>query len=92
MPAGEVIPGRPLGNEVVGQVVPLAAGARLVEQGVDHLTQVDDARAAARLGRRQQGLDQLPLGVRQVRTIRLAHDRGLPALGPVVTPLRLSML
>src|SRR5258707_7025065 len=92
VPGDEVIPGRPLGNEVVGQVVPLAAGARLVEQGVDHLPQVHDARAAARLGRRQQGLDQFPLGVRQVRTIRLAHYRGLPSLGSVVTPLLLSLL
>src|SRR5579872_5581152 len=92
LPGGEVVPGGALGHEVVGQVVPLAAGACLVEQGVDDLAQVRGAGAASRLRRRQQGFDQLPLGVGQVRMIRLAHNGGLRASRSVVTPSLLSIL
>src|SRR5437879_5768965 len=55
VPGGEVLVGGALGDEVVGQVVPLAAGAGLVEQGVDHLTQIDAAGPTAGFGGRQEG-------------------------------------
>src|SRR2546421_547734 len=69
LPGDEVIPDGTLGGQVVRQVVPLAAGTGLVEQRVDHFAQIHGARPATRLGGRQQGLDQLPLSVRQVRSI-----------------------
>src|SRR5438270_1193780 len=71
MPGGEVVVGRTLGHEVMGQVVPLDAGAGLVEQRVDHLTQIDRARTATRFGRRQERFEQRPLGIGEIRTIRL---------------------
>src|SRR5579859_7516257 len=39
VPGDEVIPDGALGGQIVGQVVPLATGACLVEQRVDDLTQ-----------------------------------------------------
>src|SRR2546423_293362 len=80
LPGDEVVPDGALGQQVVRQVVPLHAGPRLVEQGVDHLTQVNRARPAAVLGGRDQGLDEFPLGIGQIGAIRLPHGQG-PAVG-----------
>src|ERR1700682_5835786 len=82
LPGNEVIPDGTLGSQIVGQIVPLTASTGLIHQRVDHLTQVHLARSAARLGRRKQILDQIPLLVRQVRSIRLAHGGRLPAWVP----------
>src|SRR2546423_15023521 len=69
LPGDEVVPDGALGQQVVRQVVPLHAGPRLVEQRVDHLTQVDLPRATAGFGGRGQRLNEGPLGVRQIRAI-----------------------
>src|SRR6266404_852755 len=82
LPGNKVIPDGTLGRQIVRQIVPLTAGTGLIHQGVDHLAQVHLARSAARLGRRKQIVDQLPLLVRQVRSIRLAHGGRLLAWVP----------
>src|SRR5215471_291235 len=82
LPGNEVIPDGTLGCQIVRQIVPLAAGTGLIHQRVDHLTQVHLARSAAGLGRRKQFLDQIPLLVGQVRSIRLAHGGRLLAWVP----------
>src|SRR5580698_1863876 len=63
LPAFEVLVGGSGGAEVVRQIVPLAASAVLVEQGIDDLAQVDLARSPTRFGVRQDGSDQFPLSV-----------------------------
>ena len=72
-PLLEVVPDGALGQQVVRQQLPLAAGAGLVEQGVEHLADVGRARPAAGLGRRDQRLDDRPLGVGQVGLGGLSH-------------------
>src|SRR5271155_479893 len=91
LPAFEVIVGRASRAEVVRQVVPLAARAALVEQGVDDLAEIDLPRSPAGLGGRQDGLNQVPLGVRQVRGIGFAHGWG-PDTGCFVTTPSLSLM
>src|SRR5438046_2149084 len=80
LPGDEVIPHGTFGQQVVRQVIPLHAGPRLVEQGVDHLAHSDRARSAAVLGGRDQGLDEFPLGIGQIGAIWLPHGQG-PAVG-----------
>src|SRR5262249_32433163 len=89
-PGDEVIPGGALGLQVVRQHVPLAAGARLVHQGVHHLAEVHLPRPASRLRRGEQVLDQVPLPVRQVRPVRLAHS--CPLLAWLPCPISLLVL
>src|ERR1700730_15289727 len=77
LPGDEVVPGGALGQQVVRQVVPLHAGPRLVEQRVDHLTQIDLARAAAGFGGQDQRLNEVPLRVSQIGAIRFPHGQVL---------------
>src|SRR5437667_4884237 len=79
LPGHEVIPDGALGHQIVRQIVPLTAGAGLIHQGVDDLAQVHLARSAAGLGGRKQILDQSPLCVGQVGSVRLTHGGGLLA-------------
>lgn len=71
----EVVPDGALGEQVVREQLPLAAGAGLVQEGVEHLPHVDRAGPPAGLGGRDEGLDVLPLGVGQVGPIGLTHRR-----------------
>src|SRR3954469_23532342 len=64
LPTDEVIPDGALGAKVVRQIVPLTAGAILIQQRVDHLTQIDLTRPASPLGRRKQVPEEAPLLVR----------------------------
>jgi hypothetical protein len=57
----------------VGQHVPLAAGAVEVQERVEDLAGGDRPGPAARLGRGQDWLDLLPLGVGQVGGVGLPH-------------------
>src|SRR5512143_1809114 len=72
-PLREVVPDGALGQQVVRQQLPLATGAGLVQEGVEHLPHVGLAWSPARLGGRDQGLDDLPLLVGQVGLVGLAH-------------------
>ena len=65
-PGFEVIPDGALGEQIMGQIVPLDASTILVEQRVDHLPQIDRTRTASGLSGRQQRLDDFPLLVRQI--------------------------
>jgi len=74
-PLGEVVVHRALGRQVVGQHVPLAAGAADVEDGIEHLPHVDrpwppDLRDG------DQGLHDLPLFGGKVGGVGLTH-RGI---------------
>src|SRR5262249_17536205 len=69
----EVVPDRALGPQVVRQVAPLPPRLGLVERGVEPLAHVARPRPPAVPRRRDQRLDDLPLGVRQVRAIWLPH-------------------
>jgi hypothetical protein len=54
---------------------PLAAGAVLVEEGVEDLPHVNLAGPSAELGGGDEGLDELPLGIGQIGSVRLTHRR-----------------
>lgn len=69
LPAHEVSVDRAAGRQVFWQGRPLAAGAQDIHQRVDDLAHVDCALVATSLGRRDQGLDQRPLRVRQVARV-----------------------
>ena len=70
----------------MGEHVPRAAGAGLVEQGVEDLAEVDRARSPARRGRGDERLQQGPLIIGEVRRIRLAHRDHAGGFGRVATP------
>src|SRR3954452_18839100 len=72
-PLGEVVIDGALGQEVVRQHVPLAAGAGLIAEGVENLAHVDFARPPAGLGRWDEGLENLPLSVGQIGRIGFTH-------------------
>src|SRR5512135_406616 len=72
-PLREVVPDGALGQQVVREQFPLATGAGLVQEGVEHLPHVGLAWSPARLGGRDQGLDDLPLLVGQVGLVGLSH-------------------
>ncbi len=72
-PTCEVIIDSALGQQVMGQHVPLAAAAVEVEQAVENLTQIDAAWPSARFGVTESGLQNGPLLVGQIRGIALAH-------------------
>src|SRR5262245_7749099 len=91
-PGDEVVPHRALGQQVVRQVVPLAARPRLVEQRVDHLAHLHRPRPTAPPRRRDQWLDQCPLLVGHIGAIPLPHCRNPAAWPPGVTPSLLSFL
>src|SRR2546421_4430953 len=76
LPSDEVVPGGALGDQVMGEIVPLDTRAGLVEQGVDDLAQVHGAGPATALGGRDELLERVPLLVAQVRGVTLAHGRG----------------
>src|SRR4051812_40267616 len=83
-PLPEVVVDGALGRELPRQEGPLTASAQHVEDGIDHFPHLGGARAAARLGGRDQFPDLLPLGIGQVAGVSLAfHTR-------VVSPLPLS--
>ena len=69
---------RALRWQILGQGAPLAAGRQDVEEPVQHLAHVHRAPTAAALGRRDEGLDQRPLGVGQVA--RVAQPTALVSL------------
>ena len=56
-------------REVRGQHAPRATAAHKVEDGVDHFASINNARASARLGWRNQWRDDLPLFVAEVAGI-----------------------
>ena len=70
---GEVVIDGALGQEVVREHVPLAARAGLIAEGVEDLAHVDLARPPARLGGRDERLEDLPLSVGQIGRIGLTH-------------------
>src|SRR5262249_42585222 len=75
LPLAEVVKHRVVIREVRRQHAPLTPRPRYVENGVQHTTQVDLRRAAAPFSHREQRLQDLPLGIRQVRRVAslLAH-------------------
>ena len=74
------------GREVVRQLPPRAARAIEVEDCINHLTQIDGARAAALFGRRNQRFDQSPLTVRYVRRIWIPfHPLAIGSSGRLFT-------
>ena len=77
-PEREVVVDRALGRQVLGQSAPLAAGGEDVEDPVQDRAHVHRAPTAAALGRRDEGLDQRPLGIRQVA--RVAQPAALVSL------------
>src|ERR1700678_4208407 len=92
IPAFEVVVGGTLGDEIVRQEVPLATRAVLVEQGIDYLAEIDRTRSPTGLGRRKDGLDQVPLGVAQVGGIGFPHGCSPAAGGFLATPSPGDML
>ena len=72
IPQREVVMRRALRRQVLRQGLPLAASREHVENRVQDLADVDIARPAAALGRRDHRLDQRPLGVAQVAWIKQA--------------------
>ena len=75
-PGIEVAPGGALGREVAGQVAPLAAGAKGVEDGIDDVPHVGLAGpTATRLGR-QVGSDQGPLRIGEVAGV-MVHSHAI---------------
>src|SRR5438067_10407318 len=80
-PPAEVLPDIGVGREVMRQVAPLAAGARLIEDGVPDLAQRISARPTglATFGLGKHRPDLLPLRIRQVTRVRLSlHTPVLP--------------
>src|SRR5829696_6341881 len=79
-PAAEVVVDGLPRWQVMGQQPPGAAGPEPVGHGVDQLAAVMEGRAAARLGRRDERGEQLPLGIGQVGGIGAAgwDHRRLP--------------
>ena len=69
-PAAEVLVHRLPRREVMGQHPPRAAGAQRVQDAVERLPQVHGAGPAPRLGRRQKGRQNFPLGIGQIAGIR----------------------
>ena len=59
----EIVMHRALRRQVLRQRLPLAAGPQHVEDGVQNLAHVHDRASPATLGRRDQRLDQRPLGI-----------------------------
>src|SRR4051812_39997859 len=53
LPGNEVIPNGTLGEKVVRQIVPLAAGTSLILDRVDHLAQIHRTRPTAGFARRK---------------------------------------
>ena len=58
----------------MGQHAPTASAAVEIEDGVDDLAQISRAGPPARFGRRQQGLDYLPLRLREIAGIGAARN------------------
>src|SRR5437660_10396523 len=80
-PPAEVRPNIGVGREVMRQVAPLAAGARLIEDSVPDLAQRIGARPAGltALGLGKHRPDLFPLRIRQVTRVRLSlHTPVLP--------------
>src|SRR5260370_6196672 len=92
LPGDEVIPGRAFGYEIVRQVVPLYAGAALIEQGVDHLAHIDLSASAAMLGGRDQRFNDFPLCVGLIRRIAFSHGQVLAVRSSGATPSLLGIL
>src|SRR5260370_27266836 len=64
--------GGALGGEVLGEGLPLATRRKHVADGVQNLSHVHLAPAAAALGRRNRRRDQRPLAVAQIARITQA--------------------
>src|SRR5512135_3555183 len=90
-PLGEGVVDGALGQQVVRQQLPLAAGAGLVQQGIEDLPYVDLAGPTAGQGGGDQGLDDLPLGVGQVGLVGLTH-RGIGRCAKGWTPVPTRIL
>jgi len=86
LPGDEVIPDGAFGEKVVGQIVPLTAGSRLVLDRVDNLAKVHLPRAARCLAGGQDILDQIPLLVRQVGSVQFSHGFLAPGQLEVSSP------
>jgi hypothetical protein len=71
-PAAEVVVDGLPGRQVMREQPPGTAGPQPIGHGVDQLPAVMDGRAAAWLGPRDEGGEQLPLGIGQVGSVRAA--------------------
>src|SRR5260221_8416974 len=71
LPGNKIIPGGAFGDQIVGQIVPLAAGSSLIKKRVDNLAQIHRPTAARWLAGGEAILDQVPLFVRQIGSVRL---------------------
>jgi hypothetical protein len=83
-PDVEVIADAVVIGEVLRQQPPLAAGPRQVQDGVDHLPQVQLARATRPRPLREQRLQQRPLLVRQIRRIAPTRRASHPSIPSAV--------
>src|SRR5271166_2368131 len=81
-PGVEVVTDRAFRREVVRQGPPSTAVLVHIEDGIDDLAQVDSAVSPAAGCRGQQGSQQRPLGIGQVRRIRLPVGPGTHACSP----------
>src|SRR5207248_8994808 len=78
----EVPPDRALGREVLGEITPLTACAKDVEDGVDNIPQVGRAGSSAGVNG-DVGLDQGPLLVGDIAGVRLRSHDSLYAAHPL---------
>src|SRR6516165_1125777 len=81
-PGAEIVVDGFPGRKLMRQHAPLTTRAIQIEQRVENLTQIGFARSPTRLGRRQQGFDELPLLVRKIGGVWLpfhAPDLGKSA-------------
>lgn len=69
VPQVEIVVDRALGRKVLGQPLPLAARPQNVEDGVEHLADIDLAPAPAALGGWDQRRGQRPFRVRHIAGI-----------------------
>src|SRR6185312_4093600 len=87
LPSIEVVADGALGEQVVREIIPLAAGAGFVEEGIEYLPHIDLAGSSAWFGRRDKGLKGLPLYVGHVRGIAFPHEITPGWRSADVTPL-----
>src|ERR1019366_2387678 len=73
VPGAEVIEGAGTLGQIIRNQGPLATDFVDIEDGVEYQTHVDRAWRAAMLGRWNQGFDQRPLFIRNIRCISLVH-------------------
>lgn len=69
-PAVVIVDGAP-GRQIVGQEAPGTAGPGEIQDGVEHLAQIDRAGPTARQGGRQERGDASPLGIGEIGRIGL---------------------